>query len=166
MALGRNIATQVAPVPAPRVAWGVRVFFARTFKLKKTSAPLLKHFPKKWITFRLPLVVNTFGRLSAFLPPPFQQHFLLGNFRIMLSFLFSYPPACRRPLFFMVTLESHHLSHFLVRHRLPLFMATSDSPAITREGSGPPHCPSVMAWRAGGSHCVDIIRCTNMFHLW
>jgi hypothetical protein len=150
-------------MPMPQVAWGVWVFFTCTLK---TSAPLLKHFPKKWIAFRLPLVVNAFGHLSAFLPPTFQQHFLLGDFRIMPSFPFSYPLACHQPLFFTATSELHCLSCFLVCCQPPFFTATSDSPAITREGSGPPHCPSVMAWRAGGSHRIDIIRCANMFHLW
>src|SRR6266851_2183061 len=62
-------------------------------------------------------VVNAFGHLgclSAFLLPPFQQHFLLGNFRITPSFTFSHLLVCCQPLFFIATSESHCLSCFLI----------------------------------------------------
>ena len=113
-------------MPTPRVAWGVWVFFACILK----TAPLPKHFPKKWIAFRLPLIINAFGHLgclSAFLLPPFQQHFLLSNFRITPSFTFSRPPACCQPLFFMATSESHCLSCFLVHRQPPLLHSELDA---------------------------------------
>src|SRR5216683_3496664 len=57
-ASGQDIAAQAPPVAVPQVAWVVWLF------LHAHCEPL-HHFPKRWIAFRLPLIVNTFGRLSA-----------------------------------------------------------------------------------------------------
>jgi len=57
-ASGQDIAAQAPPVAVPQVAWVVWLF------LHAHCEPL-HHFPKRWIAFRLPLIVNTFGHLSA-----------------------------------------------------------------------------------------------------
>jgi hypothetical protein len=123
-ASGRDIAARAPPVPVLGLC-GYFFFFAR-----RTSEP------KKWIVFRLTLVVNAFGHLSAiFLAfSAFCSRRLHGDFRIVPCFTFSHLP----------------LTTFLRGE-----MATSDYLPITREGSGLP----------SGSHRVDITRCANMFPL-
>jgi len=69
-------------------------------------------------------------------------------------------------IFFTATSESHHCPCFLICYQPPFFTVILDSLAIKREGLGSPHLDSVVAWRAGGLYCIDIIRCTNMFYLW
>src|SRR6266851_3095069 len=92
--------------------------------------------PKKWIVFRLTLIVNAFSHLSAIFAAflVFYSWQLHGNFRIALCFT---------------------SSHLLLTIFLCSEMVTSDYLPITREGSGPP----------SGLHHVDITRCTNMFPL-
>jgi len=124
MALGHNIAAQAPPVPV----LGLCRYFC--FFARRTSEP------KKWIVFRLTLIVNAFSHLSAiFLAfSAFCSWQLHGDFRIVPCFTSSRLP----------------LTTFLHGE-----MATSDYLPITREGSGLP----------SGSHCVDITRCANMFPL-
>jgi len=92
--------------------------------------------PKKWIVFRLTLIINAFSYLSAIFPAfsAFCSQQLYSDFRIAPHFTFSHLP----------------LTTFLRGE-----MATSDYLPITREGSGLP----------SGSHHVDITRCANMFPL-
>jgi hypothetical protein len=124
MASGCNIAIRAPPMPVLRLC-GYFCFFAC-----RTSEP------KKWIMFRLTLIINTFGHLSAiFLAfSAFCSWRLHGDFRIVLCSTFS----CLPPTTFL------HGE-----------MVTSDYLPITREGSGLP----------SGSHHVYITRCANMFPL-
>ena len=94
---------------------------------------------------------------------------------IWLSWLpFSRHFSCIFSILITATSESHCLSQFLEHHRPP--SQRLQIPIITiiiREGSGPPHYPRVVAWRAGGLDHVDINRHivsqdsgAQIFHLW
>ena len=93
-------------------------------------------YPKKWIIFRLTLIINAFSYLLAICPTfsAFCLQQLYGDFRIMPHFTFSHLP----------------LTTFFCSK-----MATLDYLPITREGSDPP----------SESYHVDITRCANMFPL-
>jgi hypothetical protein len=147
-ALGQDIAAQAPPMPTPQVAWAAQVFFACT------SWTSVHHFPKRWITLGLPLVVNAFGHLGC----------LLATISAASS-AFSSQRLQNRTIFHNFSNATDHLS--LQRLQIPIITI------ITSEGSGPPHCPRVVAWRAGGLDHVDIDHHivsqdsdAQIFHLW
>jgi hypothetical protein len=92
-ASGRDIAARAPPVPSLGL-YGY--FFARTLRTLRTT-PLPKHFSKRWIAFRFPLVVNVWP------PWPPLSHFL----------------RFFKGVSFTATSETRRLSRFLVRRWPP-----------------------------------------------